>query len=169
MLELLSGNNAYEKIKKNPLDSLIKQTSKILKSLNSNEFLHKRFQNNQLTLTDPVIAKCYGLPKIHKEGAPLRPIISLVNIPTYVLPNIIYKQLKNCITLPHSHINNSFELKNKLKNIQLNSDYILLSLDVKSLFTNIPVDLVCESIDRRAQSIVPNCTIPLDEIKKCII
>ena len=53
-------------------------------------------------------------------------------------------------------------------NIQLNSDYVLLSLDVKSLFTNIPVDLVCESIDRRAQSIVPNCTIPLDEIKKCI-
>ena len=105
---------------------------------------------NQLTLTDTVLTKCYGLPKIHKEDAPLRPIISLVNSPTYWLSNIIYKQLKNCIALPHSHINNSFQLKNKLKNIHLDNDHVL-SLDVKSLFTNIPVELVCDSIDRRAQ------------------
>ena len=45
---------------------------------------------------------------------------------------------------------------------------MLLSLDVKSLFTNIPVELVCDSIDRRAQSIVPNCMIPLDVIKNCV-
>ena len=31
MLELLSDNNTYEKINKNPLNSLIKETSKILK------------------------------------------------------------------------------------------------------------------------------------------
>ena len=79
MLELLSDTNTYQTVNKNPLDSLQRNASKILKSLNKNEFLHKKFYNNQLTLTDTVLAKCYGLPKIHKD-APLRPIISLVNV-----------------------------------------------------------------------------------------
>ena len=90
------------------------------------------------------------------------------NLPTYWLSNIIYKRLKNCIALPHSHINNSFEIKNKLKNIHLDNDHVFLSLDVKSLFTKIPIELVCDSIDRQAQSIVPNYMIPLDVIKNCV-
>ena len=45
---------------------------------------------------------------------------------------------------------------------------MLLSLDVKSLFTNILVNLDCKSIDRRDHSIITNCSIPVDDIKKCI-
>ena len=85
ILELLSDTNTYQTVNKNPLDSLQRNASKILKSLNKNEFLQQKFHNNQLTLTDTVFAKCYGLPKIHKENASLRPIISLVNSPTYWL------------------------------------------------------------------------------------
>jgi len=39
-----------------------------------------------------------------------------------------------------SHLNNSFDLVQKLKDIQINDDFILISLDVVSLFTNIPID-----------------------------
>ena len=41
MLELLSDTNTYQTVNKNPLDSLQRNASKILNSLNKNEFLHK--------------------------------------------------------------------------------------------------------------------------------
>ena len=36
-----------------------------------------------LRSSDGLAPRLYGLPKIHKEGAPLRPIVSFVNSPTY--------------------------------------------------------------------------------------
>ncbi|WP_353803323.1 hypothetical protein, partial [Acinetobacter baumannii] len=35
----------------------------------------------------------YGLPKVHKEGIPLRPIVSLPGAPTYKLSKELRKQL----------------------------------------------------------------------------
>ena len=111
MPELLSDQNTYTNVNRNPLSKLRLDTKKILNNLNNNEFLSHRYHKNQLTLTNTTLAKGYGMPKIHKENAPLRPIISLVNSPTYLLAKIIYNELKESIKLPESHINNSFELK----------------------------------------------------------
>ena len=61
-----------------------------------------------------------------------------------------------------------YELKDKLKNFKLHDEHILLSLDVKSLFTNIPVELVSDNIDKRVPSIMNKCLIPIDAIKNCI-
>ena len=82
-------------------------TSNILKRLNDNLFLKYKFHNNQLTLTNTVIAKCYGLPKIHKQDTPLRPIISLINSPTHILAKILYNELKDSIKVPKSHLNDN--------------------------------------------------------------
>ena len=35
--------------------------------------------------------KLYGLPKIHKEGTPLRPIVPNINAPTYKLAKFLTK------------------------------------------------------------------------------
>ena len=43
---------------------------------------------------------------------------------------VIYEELKYNVKLPKSHINNSFEKEEKLKNIILDDDHVLLSLDV---------------------------------------
>lgn len=107
MLDMFSDVSTYELIKKNPIKKLIKETSRILKYLNENEFLNENYYSNKLTLTDTVLAKAYGLPKIHKENVPFRQIISLINSPTHFLVKILYNSLKNCITLPLSHSNNS--------------------------------------------------------------
>lgn len=40
-----------------------------------------------------------------------------------------------------SHIQNSFEMVKKLKDIEIEDNHKLISLDVVSLFTNIPIDL----------------------------
>ena len=113
MLNLLSDRSTYKLLekKKNPLKKLQDNTYEILKSLNDNDFLKYKHHNNQLTLTSTVLARCYGLPKIHKKDVPLRLIISLINSPTYFLAKILYEELKDNLNTLISHINNSFELK----------------------------------------------------------
>jgi len=48
-----------------------------------------------------------------------------------------------------SHLNNSFDLVQKLKDIQVDDDYILISLDVVALFTNILIDLAIKNVPKR--------------------
>ena len=67
----------------------------------------------------------YGLPKIHKDGAPIRPIMQpLVN---------------NEFTL-----NDTYEFVNKAKTLNAHVNKYMVSFDVESLFTNV---LTPEKID----------------------
>ena len=126
--------------------------------------MYRKYHNVQLILTNTTLAKAYGLPKIHKKEYPLRPIIYSLNSPTHFLGQTLYNDLKNSIKKPISHVDNSFDLVNKIKNIIIPDEYIMLSLDVCSLLTNIPNDLVCKSFDRRWTDIHRKCKIPFDEI-----
>jgi len=65
------------------------------------------------------------------------------------------KNPKKRLFFKHSNrcnpLNNSFDLVQNLKDIQVDDDYILISLDVVSLFTNICIDLAIESVSKRRQ------------------
>ena len=115
------------------------------------------------------ISKAYGLIKIHKIGFPVRPIIPTVNSPTYNVSKLLAKFLQNNLKPPASHIDNSLQLKEKIKGIQIPHDYDIISLDVVSLFTNVPEYLVCKAIERRwtqlHNKINLSCTEFLDVIK----
>lgn len=73
--------------------------------------------------------------------------------------NIIQKSIPS----PHSHVLNSFHLIEKLSKVRVEKHYELISLDVISLFTNIPLDLAIDGIRERWSSISSNTNIPLDE------
>lgn len=78
----------------------------------------------------------------------IRPIVSCVTSPTHSLTKVLYNKLINIVPTPESHINNSFELKDKLKNFSILNNF-LLSLDINALFTNVPCDLlVIVSLDK---------------------
>jgi len=47
------------------------------------------------------------------------------------------------------HVKNSFNLFNTLLRKKIPENHLMLSLDVKSLFTNIPSELVLEAINNR--------------------
>ena len=101
MLKLLSDTTTYENIKKNPLKKLQTNTSTILKNLNNNNYLRTKFHNISLSCTNTTLAKCYGLPKIHKKDVPVRAIISLINSPTHFLSKTIYNEIKSSINCRH--------------------------------------------------------------------
>jgi len=87
----------------------------------------------------------YGLIKIHKADNLLRIITSSINSPLFFLHNIIIKSISQA----PSYIKDSFYLVEKLNGKAFDSNYVLASLDVVSLF-NVPVDLALNSIEKRS-------------------
>jgi hypothetical protein len=86
----------------------------------------------------------YGLPKVHKPNFPLRPIISAIGTHSYKLAKFLVPLLRPFSTNTFT-INDTFTFVKELCELKINTnDVIMASFDVKSLFTNIPLD---ETID----------------------
>jgi hypothetical protein len=88
----------------------------------------------------------YGLPKIHKDGAPIRPIISAVGTYNYKLAKYLDVILKPLLDNSKYMLKDTFDFINKIKSLLTDVDIILASYDVQSLFTNIPTAETIEII-----------------------
>ena len=82
--------------------------------------------------------KFYGLPKIHKEGVPLRPIVSSIGAVMYHTAKELARILKPLVGRSPYHIQNSSDFIQQLQGIQLQSNQCMVSFDVKALFTSVP-------------------------------
>ena len=91
----------------------------------------------------------YGLPKIHKEGAPVRPIISAISTYNYKLAKYLDEILKPLVN-NKVILKDTFDFVNKISNINMIEEQRIVSFDVESLFTNIPVNETIEIILERA-------------------
>ena len=94
----------------------------------------------------------YGLPKVHKPTIPLRPIVSGFDSPTDNLSKYIVSYLQPLAELTSSHFKDSTAFKLSLDEISpLPPGAFLVTADIKSLYTNIPIDegvsRVCDFID----------------------
>ncbi|BHF66735.1 hypothetical protein SprV_0200975700 [Sparganum proliferum] len=101
---------------------------------------------------DTALARFYGLPKVHKDGAPLRPIVSLKGAPTYGLAKWLFRRLKFLIAESDTTVSSSAQFLEKLKGVSLHPNEVMVSFDVTSLFTSIPQDLAIETIQLLLQS-----------------
>ena len=84
----------------------------------------------------------YGLPKVHKTGCPVRPILSLIGTFNYKLAKFFVPLLKP-FTSNSNTAHDSFSFVKELSFLP-NHNYFMASFDVISLFTNSPLN---ESID----------------------
>ena len=115
-----------------------------------------------------VIAKMYGTIKIHKEGEPARPVVASINSPTYNLSKMFSDILTNVTGNTRRSIKNSMDFKKKINNVRVPEGYMLVSLDVISLFTNIPNELVYKAIHNKWFQIKKFTTLPKSEFIKGI-
>lgn len=168
--DLLSDSNTYSAIKRSKtlLNKLQTKSYNLLKSWNENNYLFKKYHNIELSQTHTSLPKFYGLPKLHKVGCPVRPVLSYVNSPFSFLTKVLCRSIQSSVPLPKSTIKNSFEFINKIKNTFVPEDHVLVSFDVVSMFTNIKEHLVIDSIDRRYNTLNQNCKIPHSEIINAI-
>ncbi|XP_075162990.1 uncharacterized protein LOC142235613 [Haematobia irritans] len=158
MRQLLNDKNTYKVMDTDPTEKLEKINNRIVTELYNNKLLTK-WEKLKLTSVSAKSPELYGLPKIHKEGTPLRPISSSMNVPCYQLSKYIGSILKNIISIEYNTVN-SLNLKQKLKSVILEDDDIIVSFDVVSLFTNIPTHLAIKNIMDKWEILKKNTTIP---------
>ena len=112
----------------------------------------------------PKIPTLYGLPKTHKPNVPLRPITSAIGSTPHRIAKAISKILTPLLgTISPSHIRHSGHLLEQIRNINTN-DMLLASLDVESLYTNIPVDKCLEALRDHLKKTKPTLPIPVDTL-----
>ena len=98
---------------------------------------------NRLRCSVPQPPKLYGLPKLHKPNIPMRPIVSFCGSPTYQLSKYLTNVLKPLTESRHK-LQSTENFIGAIKTIQIPDDHKLVSFDVKSLFTSIPLQLALD-------------------------
>ena len=145
VINLLQDENTYQVRSKDTTTKIQNKVNFLVKSWENKSLINKLLAKD-LKSSNAIPSRFHGLPKIHKEGNPVRPIVSYVGSPTYNLASFFCSTISKNTTPPKSKIINSFELVNKLKNVSVPKNYVLASLDVVSLFTNIPKEAAISAV-----------------------
>ena len=91
----------------------------------------------------------YGLPKIHKEGVPIRPILSSIGTCGYKIAKFLVPFLQP-LTINDYTVKDSFSFVDEITSLTTNSHITMASFDIKSLFTNVPlgetIDIVADTL-----------------------
>jgi len=161
--ELLKDVSTYTVVKKNPIKSIENNLNNMLKKWLQNDYISKQ-QYFKLHSSDSILPKAYGLPKIHKNNTPFRIIVSSINTALYSIASFLQDIISNSLEKTNSHIANSFDLYSSLSGKRIRDSDVLISLDVTSLFTNVPLDLAIDSISRRWSHIQRNTKISKNEL-----
>ena len=136
----------FKIISGDPFATLLKNEGKVNRYLNQllkeNIIDEKVYRNLYSSGSRPGIL--YGLPKIHKENNPIRPILSAIGTFNYKLAKFLVPIIAP-ITINEFTVKDTFEFVKNLCDSNLPSNNVILaSFDIKSLFTNIPLS---ETID----------------------
>ncbi|XP_068247027.1 uncharacterized protein [Palaemon carinicauda] len=147
---ILADSSKFVRLTRNPIEEIKKEANKTIEAVNA--------ATNAIHL--PVISGdfwpgyLYGNVKTHKQGNPLRPIISQYPTPTYQLAKRLNAILTPYITNRYC-VASSAEFLDKIKDSTC--DGVIASMDVESLFTNVPVD---ETIDLTADRVYRDDSTP---------
>lgn len=154
---LLADTSYYKKLNRDPTNSLQQKANKIVTSLKREGMIDER-QSKSMMIYNSKSAKFYGLPKIHKPQIALRPIISAVSGPNSGISRFITNTLTEAYNKDNEfYVSDSFEFSKFANDFQLPQGYVLVSLDVVSLFSNIPTELASECISAKWGSIGEYC------------
>ncbi|BHF57380.1 hypothetical protein SprV_0100032100 [Sparganum proliferum] len=123
---LLEDRQSYVACESNPTKTLTREinaTPLAMENSGAISPIDRRMAKAQET----ALARFYGLPKVHKEGAPLRPIVSLKGTPTYGLAKLLFRGLKFLTSDSNTTVSSSTQVLEKLKG--------LLKFCLKTYFT----------------------------------
>ena len=114
MLEHLSTSGSYKTLDRDHTKKIITEVTKTTKKSSLDENTKKK-----LIPKDTMVPRIYGLPKIHKEGAPIRPIVNTIGSPTYYLAKFLAKKLRALVGQTPSYIKDSTHMVKELKDFKV--------------------------------------------------
>ena len=146
--EELLNSSTYRKIPEDPTKKQKARLINILKNIKSEGGLHDE-SYKKMYPTGAVSPKYYGLPKIHKAGIPLRPIISSTGTATYNTAKELARILKPLVGTSSHHVQNTRDFIDQIKEVRLKDGESIISYDVTSLFTSVPIKPTLDIIQQR--------------------
>ena len=96
--------------------------------------------------------KYYGLPKVHKTGIPLRPIVSSVGSVSYETAKELSKILKPLVHNTPYSVRNTQDFIHSIQDVKLQDDECMVSYDVEALFTSVPVKTAIAIIQKKLET-----------------
>ena len=133
----------FKQILEDPAPSRLSSVQRYLKKLNKRGELTNDMYD-KIRPKSAKLARAHGLPKIHKlfENIPsFRPIIDTTGTTHYSVGKYL-SELLNPLTHNDYSLKDSFDAATRISRIlpqvRENNDYMFISLDVASLFTNVP-------------------------------
>ena len=118
--------------------------------------------------------RLYGLPKVHKEGCPLRPILSMTGSPQYKVSQWLCELLEPVVAKYSTRcVRDSFQFVDLLKSKLPRSTGHMCSFDIVSLFTNVPlhetIDICMNSLYRDDMVELIYTAIREDSLRKLLL
>lgn len=146
--DLLNDTNTYKIITHDPINRIQTKLNKIITKLHNNKVIDFKMAKF-LKSYNSIAPAFYGLPKTHKLNVPLRPICSCIQSAFYNSSTFLEKPITKILGKTTNHIKDSWDFAKFIANKKIPDNYIIISLDVKSLYTNVNLNLVLEAINKR--------------------
>jgi len=170
---MLSDTNTYKPLDYIDPNAIKTEADWLLDDLRTEGYITDD-QFKYLTSFEPRIPVFYGLPKLHKANIPLRPVVSQINGPTCMVNTLVDKLLVTAEKQIPYILQDTTAFLNIIeehKHVQDNT--ILVTLDVSSMYTNIPhhegVRNVCDFYEETLENWNTNLTgikpIPVSKLK----
>ena len=147
---LLQDTNTYKVLPKDPTPQLKNKLINLLKVIKQSGGLSIQ-KYKHLYPTSAVPPKFYGLPKIHKTGTPLRPIVSSRGSITYGVAKELSHIIKPLVGQSPHHLKNTQHFIQQIQGKKLQAGESITSYDVKALFTSVPVQPAVQIVKHRLQ------------------
>lgn len=119
--------------------------------INTSEYVYKDTTvAKKALISNPIPPRIYGLLKVHKDGMPIRPVVSCISTPTYQLAKDLDYWIKTSINhLSSRAVTSSLELVNKIKDIVPTTNATFISLDVSALFPSLPHEPTLQHLESK--------------------
>lgn len=142
LLESDLNKKVHEFFEKNDVTEIKDKTqeyNKTIKTLISNSSVIPPDKQKQLYNTKASAPLFKTKIKTHKESQPIRPVINCMNAPSYKLSKYLCSLIKRNIQMDSTNTcTNSVDFINKIKQTKIDTNDILISVDIDNMYANIP-------------------------------
>ena len=160
----LNDTKFYQQLKDDDLTTNIQlRVKEYVNRMHRDDYIDNKTKK-YLIQSDPKPGRFYILPKIHKAGNPGRPIVSSNSHPTERISEFVDYHLQPLVSKLPSYVKDTNDFLNKLTFINnLPSNTLLVTLDVSSLYTNIPhndgINACYHYLNTRSNKTIPSNTL----------
>lgn len=159
LTQLLDDTTQFQPLKSDPTGVNERKNNRLVMALFKQGHINEHTRKMLTTRTSNP-ARLFGQIKAHKEGHPVRPIVSTINSPSYKLARYLATILKISYKDSPYNVPHAREVLKRVKKVKIPDDQVLVLFDVVNCFGNIPAKMAIELVERDFEKVALHTKIP---------